>query len=150
MDDEMDHAAEPGAGVLFLVTLNGPASRSEVVAGLGGVRDALLRAVLHGPRDAVPDDLDGRLASLGDPAAWAVHGRGDGEPFWHWWTGFEQGSMSAQRISVPLATGPHAAPGAAEGASRAKRAAASLAACAAELRAMAGTGGTPARRALFE
>ncbi len=150
MDDEVDRAAEPGANVLFLVTLNGPTSRSEVVPGLDGVRDALLRAVLHGPRDAVPDDLDGRSASLGDPATWAVHGRGDGQPFWHWWTGFEHGSMSAQRITVPIATGPHAAAGAAEGASRAKQAVASLAACAAELRAIAGPGGTPARRSLFE
>ena len=109
MDEGGKAATAPEAGALFVVTVNGPIARSEVVAGLDGVREAFLQAVWRGPRDAVPDDLGANLASLGDPAAWAAHGRGDGRPFWHWWLGFGDGSVSVQRVTAPLPADPRAA-----------------------------------------
>lgn len=148
MDQEQEGAA-PGADALFVVTVNGPAARAEIVAGLDGVREAFLQAVWRGPRSAVPDDLAAHLASLGDPGAWAEHGRGDGQPFWHWWLGLEDGSVSVQRVTGPP---PVVAPAAGEVAERAewlRRTAVSLAACAAELRAAAGQRGE-ALRITFE
>ncbi len=142
-------AAVPEAGASFVVTVNGPLAGSEVVAGLDGVREAFLRAVWRGPRGAVPDDLGAHLASLGDPVAWAAHGRGDGRPFWHWWLGLKDGSVSVQRLTAPLPTAPRAAAEAAGRAERLRRAAADLAACAAELRAVAaGRGESPLRLTL--
>lgn len=142
MDEEEKAAAEPEAGAPetdapFVVTVNGPAARSEVVAGLDGVREAFLRAVWQGPRNAVPDDLDAHLAALGNPAAWAAHGLGDGRPFWHWWLGFEDGSIAVQRVTGPLPADSRTAAEAAGNVERSRRAAAALAACAAELRALA-------------
>lgn len=142
MDEEEKPAVEPEAGAPeadapFVVTVNGPAARSEVVAGLDGVREAFLRAVWQGPRNAVPDDLGAHLAALGDPAAWAAHGFGDGRPFWHWWLGLKDGSIAVQRVTRPFPADPRAATEAAERAERSRHAAAALAACAAELRAMA-------------
>lgn len=149
MDEDGKAADAPQAEAAFIVTVNGPAARSEVVAGLDGVRGAFLRAVWHGPRDAVPDDLDAHLAELGDPAAWAKHGTGDGRPFWHWWLGLKDGSVSVQRVTGPLPHGPWAASEAEERAERLRRAAAALAACAAELRAAAaGRGESPMRLTL--
>lgn len=140
MDENGNAAAAPEADAPFVVTVNGPAARSEVVAGLDGVREAFLQAVWRGPRDAVPDGLGAHLASLGDPAAWAAHGSGDGRPFWHWWLGLDDGSVSAQRVTGPVPAGHGAAAGAAERAERLARAAEALAACAAELRAAAAAG----------
>ena len=111
MDETGKAAAAPEADALFVVTVNGPAARSEVVAGLDGVREAFLRAVWRGSRDAVPDDLGAHLASLDDPEAWAAHGHGDGRPFWHWWLGFGDGSVSVQRVTGPLPADPRAAAG---------------------------------------
>jgi hypothetical protein len=42
------------------------------------------------------------IASLDDPEAWAVHGSGDGRPFWHWWLGYDGGSATLQRLTEPL------------------------------------------------
>ena len=130
-------AEAPEAEAPFVVTVNGPAARSEVVAGLDGVREAFLQAVWRGPRNAVPDDLGAHLAALGDPAAWAAHGLGDGRPFWHWWLGLKDGSIAVQRVTGPFPADPRAAAGATERAEQSRRAAAALAACAAELRAVA-------------
>ena len=146
MGDEGEGAAVPEAEALFAVTVNGPAARSDIVAGLEGVREALLRAFWRGPRDGpAPDGLAAGLASLADPAAWAGHGRGDGRPYWHWWIGLGDGSVSVQRVTGPLPADPREAAGRAE---RLRRAAADLAACAAELRAAAGRGGRPLRLTL--
>jgi hypothetical protein len=141
-------AAAPEADAPFVVTVNGPAARSEVVAGLDGVREAFLQAVWRGPRDAVPDDLGAHLASLGDPAAWAAHGRGDGRPFWHWWLGLEDGSVAVQRVTWPLPADPRAAAEAAERVEQLRQAAAALASCAAELRAATGRSDRPLRLSL--
>ena len=145
MDEEGSAATAPEADARFVVTVNGPAASSEVVAGLDGVREAFLQAVWRGPRDAVPDDLGAHLASLGDPAAWAAHGRGDGRPFWHWWLGLKEGSVAVQRVTAPLPADPRAAAGAAEHAARLRQVAAAVAACAAELRAATGRSGGPLR-----
>ena len=134
MDDEGKDTAVPEADAVFVVTVTGPSAWAEVVSGLDGVRGAFLQAVWRGPREAVPDDLGAHLASLADPGAWAAHGRGDGRPFWHWWLGLEDGSVSVQRLTAPLPADPHALAQAAHRASRLKRTAAALAACAAELR----------------
>ncbi len=145
---DLPDADAPEAHAPFLVTVNGPAARSEVAAGLDGVREAFLQAVWRGRRDAVPDDLGAHLAALGDPAAWAAHGRGDGRPFWHWWLGFGDGSISVQRVTEPIPADPRAAAGTAERAAELRRAAAALAACAAELRAATGRSEGPLRLAL--
>lgn len=144
-EEEGEGTAAPAPDALFVVTVNGPAARSEVVVGLDGVREAFLRAVWRGPRDAAPDDLGAHLASLGDPAAWAAHGRGDGRPFWHWWLGLRDGSISVQRVTGALPADPRAEADAGERAERLRQAAAALAACAAELRVVAGRGGEPLR-----
>jgi hypothetical protein len=102
MENEAARDIPPEADALFVVTVNGPAAAAEIVQGLEEVREAFLRCIWRGPRDAVPDDLDRQLASLEDAAAWAVHGQGDGKPFWHWWTGFADGSVSVQRITAAL------------------------------------------------
>ena len=44
MGEEAEGAAVPEAEALFVVTLNGPAARSDVVAGIEGVREALALA----------------------------------------------------------------------------------------------------------
>ena len=149
MDETGKAAAAPGeAEASFVVTVNGPAARSEVAAGLDGVREAFLRAVWRGPRGAVPDDLGAHLASLGDPAAWAAHGRGDGRPFWHWWLGLEDGSVAVQRVTCPLPADPRAAAEAAERVEHSRQAAAALKSCAAELRAATGRSDRPLRLTL--
>ena len=148
MDEEGRVAAAPEADAPFVVTVNGHAARSEVVSGLDGVREAFLRAVWRGPRDAVPDGLCAQLASLGDPAAWAAHGRGDGRPFWHWWLGLEDGSVAVQRVTGPLPADPRTAAEAAERVERLRQAAAALVACAAELRAATGRSERPLRLSL--
>ena len=42
------------------------------------------------------------LASLDEPATWKAHGSGDGRPYWHWWFGYEGGSVTVQRLTEPL------------------------------------------------
>ena len=128
----------PEASARFVVTINGAAARCELVRGVEGVRDAFLRAVWRGPRDAVPDDLAALAMALDAPAAWAEHGHGDGRPFWHWWTALADGSFSAQRLTVPL---PEMARERAEREARTaalQQAASALAECAADLRRAAG------------
>jgi hypothetical protein len=108
MSDTDANTAPPEAEALFLVTLNGPAASSEVVAGLEGVQDAFLRMLWRDARDSVPEDVAGFLAALADPATWAAHGHGDGRPFWHLWRGFGEGSISVQRIVRALPPDPQA------------------------------------------
>jgi hypothetical protein len=84
---------------LFVVIVNGGKARCEIAVGLEGVHDALLRALWSPLGEALPQDLAECLASLQDPAAWIVHGNGDGRPFWHWWAGFGDTSVSVQRLT---------------------------------------------------
>lgn len=39
------------------------------------------------------------LASLEEPEIWLAHGAGDGRPYWHWWLGYEGGSVTVQRLT---------------------------------------------------
>jgi hypothetical protein len=127
MKDEEQGATAPNGDTLFVVTVNGEAARCEVVVGLDGVHEAFLRALWARPPEALPQDLAERLASLRDPAAWAAHGEGDGQPFWHWWAGFGENSVSVQRLTGPV-------PAAASAKVALQEAVVALASCAAELR----------------
>jgi hypothetical protein len=127
MKDEEQGATAPDGDTLFVVTVNGEAARCEIVVGLDGVHEAFLRALWSRHRETLPRDLAERLASLRDPAAWAAHGEGDGQPFWHWWAGFGDNSVSVQRLTGPV-------PGVASAKVALHEAAVALASCAAELR----------------
>jgi hypothetical protein len=122
------------ASALFAVTVNGPNAWSEIVRGLQGVRDAVLAAVLRERRDAVARDVEVRIARVEDAAAWVEHGVGDGRPYWHWWLGLSDGSVSVQRITAPFPTDPERIAEEAERRARLARAAEHLAQCGAELR----------------
>lgn len=104
--DEEEGAAAPDRKTLFVVTVNGVGARSELAAGLDGVQEALLRALWSGLGEVLPHDLAGHLASLRDPAAWVPHGEGDGQPFWHWWAGLGDNSVSIQRLTGPVPVAP--------------------------------------------
>ena len=117
----------PGEDALFIATVNGRVARCEVVAGLDGVAEAFLQTAWSRAAQAMPEELAALHASLGDPAAWAGHGAGDGQPFWHWWAGLGDGSVSFQRLTAPLPAIAREGPAPAV-------MAASLRACAAELR----------------
>ena len=134
-----ENAVEPlpsGTPALFVVTIQGVVASAEVVEGLTGVGEALLRAAWRGSREAVPDDLAALLASLEDPAVWAAHGRGDGRPYWHWWGRLGDGSVAVQRLTATPLGGTADAPEESV-ASPAPGVAAALAECAAELRTLA-------------
>ncbi|MFC7739560.1 hypothetical protein ACFQX4_28405 [Roseomonas sp. GCM10028921] len=84
MKDEERGATAPNEDTLFVVTVNGEGARCELAIGLDGVNEAFLRAFWSRPGEALPQELAESLASLRDPVAWALHGAGDGRPFWHW------------------------------------------------------------------
>jgi len=65
-------------------------------------RETLLRILWKDPGGAVLEDVTAILASLDEPMVWKAHGSGDGRPYWHWWFGYEGGSVTVQRL-----TGPH-------------------------------------------
>lgn len=124
----------PQPSSLFAVTVNGPNASAEIVWGLEGVREAVLRVVWRQGRGVIPRDIEGHLERLEDAAAWSDHGVGDGQPYWHWWLGLQDGSVSVQRITAPLPAEPARV---AEGIgcrARLARATEELVACGAELR----------------
>ena len=127
MRDEERGASIPDGSTMFVVTVNGEGARCDLVIGLEGVHEALLRALWSGPREALPRDLAEHLASLREPAAWAVHGAGDGQPFWQWWAGLGERSVSVQRLTGPMPVVPSAKVALQE-------AATALISCAADLR----------------
>ncbi len=129
-----DASPLPQPSSLFVVTVNGPNAGAEVVRGLEGVRDAVLRVVWREGRGEVPRDIEGHLARLEDAVAWSDHGAGDGQPYWHWWLGLQDGSVSVQRITAPLPAEPARVAEGSECRARLARAAEELAACGAELR----------------
>jgi hypothetical protein len=108
MRDEERSATIPDGSTMFIVTVNGEGARCDLAVGLEGVHEALLRALWSGPREALPRDLAEYLASLREPAAWAVHGAGDGQPFWHWWAGLGDRSVAVQRLTGPVPAAPSA------------------------------------------
>jgi hypothetical protein len=95
-----ERAEAPESSAWFVVIANGAEAGASVVAGLEGVRQALLPLVLAGRADGSPESLAGMLAAIEDPALWAPHGVGDGRPFWHLWVQAESGSVSVQRLTA--------------------------------------------------
>ncbi|MCB4823948.1 hypothetical protein [Roseicella aerolata] len=73
-----------------------------VVEGIDGVKEALLQVLWKDPGEAALEAVASLLSSLEEPAAWARHGSGDGRPYWHCWFGYERGSVTIQRLTVPL------------------------------------------------
>jgi hypothetical protein len=96
----------PEAGGCFVVILQGSSSMAGVVEGIEGVKEFLLRALWRDPGGAVLDEVAAIVSSLEDPEAWAVHGPGDGRPYWHWWMGYEGGSVTVQRLTEELPSRP--------------------------------------------
>lgn len=92
----------PEAAARFVVIIQGTAPRAGIVEGIEGVKNALLQHLWKEPGVAVLDQAAALIGSIEDPAAWAVHGSGDGRPFWHWWLGYEGGSVTVQRLTEPL------------------------------------------------
>jgi len=92
----------PEAAACFVLIIQGSTSWAGVVEGIEGVKEALIQILWNDPEHAVLEDVAATLASLDEPAEWAVHGSGDDRPFWHWWLGYEGGSVTVQRLTEPL------------------------------------------------
>ena len=86
----------------FVVIVQGTSPHADVVQGLEAVREAVLQAVWRLPEDARLGRTAALVASLDDPESWASHGHGDGRPYWHWWFGYEGGSVTVQRLTGAL------------------------------------------------
>jgi hypothetical protein len=94
-------AATPEAKSCFVLIIQGSPPWAGVVEGVEGVRAALMRILRTGSDRALVKDAAAAIASLDDPATWAPHGSGDGRPYWHWWLGYEGGSITVQRLTEP-------------------------------------------------
>ena len=86
----------------FVVIMQGVRPWAGVVEGIESVREALTRFICDDPEHLVVQEVAAAIASLDDPEAWAAHGFGDGRPFWHWWLGYDGGSVTLQRLTEPL------------------------------------------------
>ena len=91
--------AIPEARSCFVLIIQGAQPWAGVVEGIEGVREALVRVLWADPARALVQDVAAALASLDTPEAWASHGSGDGRPYWHWWLGYEGGSVTVQRLT---------------------------------------------------
>lgn len=100
--DATDSGTAPEAAARFVIIIQGAAPKAGIVEGIEGVKNALLQHLWKEPGVAVLDQAATLIGSIEDPAAWAVHGSGDGQPFWHWWLGYEGGSVTVQRLTEPL------------------------------------------------
>jgi hypothetical protein len=83
----------------FVLIIQGAQPWAGVVEGIEGVRETLVRVLWTDPERALVQDVAAALASLDAPEAWASHGSGDGRPYWHWWLGYEGGSVTVQRLT---------------------------------------------------
>jgi hypothetical protein len=92
-------AAIPEATSCFVLIIQGALPWAGVVEGIDGVREALVRILWTDPEQALIKDVAAVIASLEEPEAWASHGSGDGRPYWHWWLGYEGGSVTVQRLT---------------------------------------------------
>ena len=92
-------AATPEAKSCFVVIIQGALPWAGAAEGIEGVREALVRVLWTDPEQVLLQDVAAALASLEDPDAWAAHGSGDGRPYWHWWLGYEGGSVTVQRLT---------------------------------------------------
>jgi hypothetical protein len=132
----------------FVVTINGPSASCMIVSGLSAVRTTIIEVLGGGQRESLPPGLRDRLAELGQAGMWACHGAGDARPFWHWWCGFPEGSVSVQRVTTALPQPRGTAePGSA---TAAHEAASALKDLAAEVREMAVGGGEGRLRLTLE
>jgi hypothetical protein len=86
----------------FVVIIQGVRPWASVVEGIDGVTHTLTQMICNDPQQLLLQELTTAIASLHDPEAWAVHGCGDGRPFWHWWLGYGGGSVTVQRLTEPL------------------------------------------------
>ena len=93
---------KPEAVACFVLIIQGSTTWAGVVQGIEGVKEALVQSLWKDPRRAVLEEVAAILASLDEPATWEVHGSGDGRPYWHWWFGYEGGSVTVQRLTEPL------------------------------------------------
>jgi hypothetical protein len=92
----------PEAEACFTVILQGSMTWAGVVKGVAGVKETLQRLLCRGCNTMPLDQISDALVSMDDQTAWAVHGTGDGRPYWHWWLGYEGGSVTVQRLTAPL------------------------------------------------
>jgi hypothetical protein len=92
-------AATPEANSCFVLVIQGTQPWAGLVEGIEGVREALVQILWSNPERALIKDGAAAIASLEDPGAWAAHGSGDGRPYWHWWLGYEGGSVTVQRLT---------------------------------------------------
>jgi hypothetical protein len=97
-----DRGVIPEAAACFALIIQGSTPWTGVVEGIESVKETLLRILWRDPEGAVLGNVASTLGSLDEPAAWAVHGAGDGRPYWHWWVGYEGGSVTVQRLTEPL------------------------------------------------
>jgi hypothetical protein len=93
---------KPEAVACFVLIIQGSTTWAGVVEGIEGVKEALVRSLWQDPDRAVLEEVAAILASLDEPATWEAHGSGDGRPYWHWWFGYEGGSVTVQRLTEPL------------------------------------------------
>ena len=98
-------AGTPEAKSCFVLIIQGSLPWAGVVEGIEGVKEALLRILWKDPGGAVLEDVTAILASLDEPMVWKAHGSGDGRPYWHWWFGYEGGSVTVQRLTEPHPSG---------------------------------------------
>jgi hypothetical protein len=90
----------------FVLIIQGTKPWAGVVEGIEDAQDALTRKLCSDREPVLLQDVAAAIASLHDPEAWAVHGSGDGRPFWHWWFGYDGGSATLQRLTEPLPPDP--------------------------------------------
>lgn len=93
---------KPEAVACFVLIIQGSTTWAGVVEGIEGVKEALVQILWKDPGRAVLEEVAAILASLDEPATWKAHGSGDGRPYWHWWFGYEGGSVTVQRLTEPL------------------------------------------------
>jgi hypothetical protein len=91
--------AIPEARSCFVLIIQGAQPWAGMVDGIDGVRETLVRVPCTDPERALIQDVASAIASLDDPEAWASHGSGDGRTYWHWWLGYEGGSITVQRLT---------------------------------------------------
>jgi hypothetical protein len=91
--------ATPEANSCFVLVIQGTQPWAGVVEGIEGVKEALVRILWTDPQQMLLQDVAEAFASLENPEAWASHGSGDGRPYWHWWLGYEGGSVTVQRLT---------------------------------------------------
>jgi len=93
-------AAIPEASSCFVLIIQGALPWAGVVDGIESVKEALMRILSTDPQQMLLQDVEAAFASLEEPMAWASHGAGDGRPYWHWWLGYEGGSITVQRLTA--------------------------------------------------